>query len=219
VTALLAFGYLMSLVATVLAWLVARRRPEHAPIAYLLTFGLASDLVRRALHWFLAPAYAELSGAPATGWVRFTVNIEQALFLGWPAGIAAVAMVIYLGRRPWPVAVGYVAGVLGIIVFGYPAIRGDLLRKAYLGFELTCLMVAVGCLLHWIAFRKDTPRPRHLIVMLIIGAEAAGFIGGAWRFGIFTTWKLAQVAYTMLYSAVAVINGGVLWIRPKSSRF
>jgi hypothetical protein len=218
-TDLLAFGYVMSLVATILAWPVARLRPEHAPIAYLLTFGFASDLARRGIHRFIfIPAYATLKGAPATGWIRLAVGVEQTLFLGWFAGVAAVAMVVFLKRRPWPVAIGYVASVLGIAVFGYPALRGDLLRQAYFGFDLLCLMAAVGCLLHWIAFYKETPRPCHLIVMLIIGAELAGLIGGAWRFGIFTTWKLEQVSYTMLYSVVAVINGGVLWIQPRSTR-
>jgi hypothetical protein len=219
VTGLLAFGYALSLVAAATSWPVARRRPEHAPVAYLLTFGLASDLARRAMRTLvIAPALAALNGAPATGWIRVVCNIEQTLFLAWPAGVAAVAMRVLLGRRPWPIALGYTAGVLGIVVFGYPSIRGELLRKAYLGFDLACLMVAVGCVVHWGAFRKDTPQAIHLIVMLMVGAEIASVAGGAWRSDIFTTWKLEQVAYSMLYAVVVVINGGVLWIRPKSSR-
>ena len=92
-TRLLAFSYVLSVTATVLAWPVARRRPEHIPIAALLTYGLASDLTRRLLReHILAPGYAALAGAPATGWLRVALNIEQALFLGWPAGLAAVAL-------------------------------------------------------------------------------------------------------------------------------
>jgi hypothetical protein len=218
VTRLLAFGYMMSATATVLAWPVAKRRPDHYPIAILLTFGLGSDLARRALReYVLTPEYARLAGAPSTGWVRVVFNVEQALFLAWPAGLAAVVLWVHLKQRPWPVGVGYLAGVFGIAIIGYPTIRGDLLHKAYLGFELACLVVAVGAILHWLAFRKEPPRTSHWILALMVGAEIVGLMAGAWRFGIFTTWTLAQIAYCMLYAVLTVINGAVLWMWNKSS--
>lgn len=217
-TRLVAFTYVVSVFATVLAWPVAKRRPDHTPIALLLTFGLVSDLVRRLLREYLfLPAYAALAGAPATGWLRCAFNVEQALFLAWPAGLAAVALWVYLKQRPWIVALGYVEWVLAIAGLGYPAIRGDLLSKAYLAFELACLLVAVGAIVHWIAFRKDPPRVSHWIVALMVGTEVVGLIAGAWRFGIFTAWTLAQVSYCMLYAVLIAINGAVLWVWPNPS--
>lgn len=208
----------MSLSATVLAWPVAKRRPDHYPLAALLTFGLVSDAFRQVLQWLvLAPAYAGLAGAPASGVLRLWVSVDKALFLAWPAGLAAVALWTYLQRRPWFVALGYLVGMFGIVVFGYPAIRGDLLRKAYLAFDLACLTVAVGAILHWLVFRKDAPRTSHWIVALMVGAEVVGVVAGAWRYGIFTHWTLAQIAYCMLYAVLTIINGAVLWNQPKSS--
>lgn len=214
----LAFGYVLSLTATVLAWPVAKRRPDHIPIATLLTFGLLADLARRLLREFiLVPAYAPSLGTPTTGWLRIARIVEQALFLGWPAGLAAATLWIHLRRPPWLVAVGYVVGVLGIAVFGYPAIHGDLLHKAYLGFQLACLAVAVGAIFHWAVFKKDQARTAHWIVGLMVGTEIVGLVAGAWRFGIFTNWTLAQLSYCILYAMLTLINGAVLCLGTKQS--
>lgn len=215
---LVTFAYVLSIAATALAWPVAKRCPDHTPIAVLLTFGLFSDLARRLLREvILTPMYAQLAGAPPTGWLRVVAFTDQALFLAWPAGLAAAALWTFLKRRPWLVALGYVEWVLAIAGLGFPAMRGDLLGKAYLAFELAALLVAVGSIAHWIAFSKDPPRVPHWIVALMVGAEVVGVIAGAWRFGIFTRWILAQVSYCMLYAVLIVINGAVLWVWPKSS--
>jgi hypothetical protein len=41
---LLRVAYLLALVAVALAWVFARRRAEHHPIAALLTVGLVADV-------------------------------------------------------------------------------------------------------------------------------------------------------------------------------
>lgn len=218
-TRLLAFGYLMAAVATALAWVVSRVRPAHRPVASLLAFGLGADILRRALRLLvLAPAYAALHGAPATGWVRVAAHVDQALFLAWPAGLAAVTMWIYLARRPWPVVIGYVLTEAGLIA-SYPAVRGEMLRKAYLGFQLACLMVAVGSFLHWAVFRKNPPTVTHWLVALMMTAEIVGVAAGPWRLGFFARWDLAQVIYGMLYSMLVLIQLGWLWgIKNSSAR-
>lgn len=48
--------YLLTAAMTILAWIVARRRPEHRPVALVLTLGLAFNLARAALlTWALPP--------------------------------------------------------------------------------------------------------------------------------------------------------------------
>jgi hypothetical protein len=213
-----AVAYVLSIAATVLAWPVAKRRPEHTAIAALLTFGLLSDLARRVLREvMLTPGYAPFLGTPTTGWLRVARIVEQALFLGWPAGLAAATLWIHLRRSTWLVAAGYFAAVLGIAVFGYPTIHGDLLRKAYLGFQLACLVVAVGAILHWAVLRKDPPRTAHWIIALMVGTEIVGLVAGAWRFGIFTNWTLAQLSYCILYATLSLINGAILCLGIKQS--
>jgi hypothetical protein len=219
VTRLLAFGYLMAAAAAALAWAVSRARPIHRPVAALLTFGLAADLARRALRELvLAPAYPALAGAPATGWLRIAGHMDQALFLGWPAGVAAAAIWICLGRRPWPVAVGYALSEAGLIA-SYPEIRGAMLRKPYLAIQLGCLAIAVGAFLHWAVFRKTPPTVSRWIVALIVTTEVVSVAAGPWHLGLFVKWDLAQVVYAMLYSMLVLIQGGWLWaIRNSPSR-
>lgn len=214
---LVALTYLFSTLATALAWAVVRSRPAHWPLAALLTFGLASDIMRRALKaYVLVPGYAILGQSPATGWLRVAGIADQAVFLAWPAALAAVTLWIYLRRGPGLVALGYLAGVLGIAVFGYPAIRGELLRKAYLGIELACLAITTGAFLHWIAFRKDPPTTTHWMILLMVGTEVTGIIAGPWRLGLFTTWSLAQTGYCIQYALLIAIQGALLWMKPPS---
>jgi hypothetical protein len=52
----------LSALATILAWIVARHRPEHRPIAWLLGYGLVTDAVREFIGaQVLRPARAELA--------------------------------------------------------------------------------------------------------------------------------------------------------------
>src|SRR5258705_458631 len=94
--------YALSLCATALAWVVARRRAEHRPIALLMTAGLASDVARRLLYVHaLVPGYARAAGGPLTGWARITAHVDNAFFLVWFAAFTAAAMAIFIKRRPW----------------------------------------------------------------------------------------------------------------------
>src|SRR5262245_22335748 len=94
--------YVASAIATSLAWALARRKPEHRPIAYLLTASLASDLGQYALRPLLLHWIAALGDATWTGWPRVAAHAYQALFMVWPAALAATALVVFLGRKPWP---------------------------------------------------------------------------------------------------------------------
>src|SRR4051812_3600237 len=141
---LLVLSYLFYLPATGLSWVTAKKYPEHRPIALLLSFGLASDVLRQALQWWvLGPAYAELHGAPATGWLRVLVHMEQSLFVAWPISLAAVPFKRFLRKPIWWLGLAYLAFELGLVL-SYPAVRGQSLQRVYLGWQLACLAVAVG---------------------------------------------------------------------------
>jgi len=209
---LVAMTYAGAVVATLLAWDVSRKRRAHRPIAVLLTFGLAADLARRALRVFvLVPAYAALNGAPASGMVRALAHVDQALFLGYPAALASVTLWVYLARRPWPVMVVYVVAEVALIA-SYPVLRGEGVRKAYLGFQLACLAVAVGAFVHWMTFRKNPPTVTHWIVALMMVVEIAGVAAGPWRLGLFVKWDLAQMGYCMLYAMLILIQWRWSWV-------
>jgi hypothetical protein len=82
------------------AILLARRRSEYAPIAWLLGFAVVADIVRPALTLLILAPARELSGLPYTGPARVAFHVTQALFVGWSAGIVAVALRCFTGCRP-----------------------------------------------------------------------------------------------------------------------
>lgn len=204
-----------SIVAAVLAWLVAKRRPEHRPVALLISLSLFADVVRRALELYvIVPARTASLGAPLTGWPRAAGHLDAALFVAWPASLAAVALLVFSRRRPWPVLAAWVLLVV-VLVAGYPAIRGDVLRRAYLGAQLAALAVAVGAGVTW-AWRREAFGLTRGAVALIVGVELL-LLFGAWRGNVFTTWDIVQGSYTTLYAGIAVLQGVSLWASSKGS--
>jgi len=103
------------------------------------------------------------------------------------------------------------------LALGYPAIRGATLARCYTAAELASLLVGVGCLVSWLPHRRERPPGLHTtVVMLLIAVGLTGLVKGAWRFGIFDTWALAQIGYAVTYAVIIILEGGVLWIKPSS---
>jgi hypothetical protein len=214
-TWLLPLDYLLSVTATVLAWVVARREPEHRSAAYLLTVGLVVDLARRFLtSVIIRPAAAHFGGAPFTGWARVAAHIDVALFLAWPASLTAFAVWIFLRRRPFGVAVAWALAVSAISV-AYPVTRGAVLGNCYLGAHLAALILALGCFLSWLP-RGESLVLRQRMALYIIATEGVALVG-PWREGPFAHWHLAQVIYATLYAMLILLQGGSLWVRPSST--
>lgn len=211
VGAVLLAVYAMSALATVLAWIVARHRPEHRPVAWLLGYGLAASAARRAIRiGVLEPARAELAGAPFSGWVRAVFHLDSALFLGWMAGVAALAVWVFGRRRPWGVLIAWAVAV-AVFAIGYPTFRGALLAKAYTACELAALCVSVGYLLRWY-FGREPAQSHHFISGLIVIAELT-MLAGPFRVGIFGAWDLARSILFALYLALTPTQGVLAWRR------
>lgn len=204
--------YFLSALATILAWIVARRRSDHRSIAILLTFGIASDLVQRAiLHLVLPPPL--LDNPPLTEWTRVAGHAESALFIAWPFGIAAQALWVFSRRRPRIVALAYIITVVALIM-GYPATRGRALQRIYLGAELSCLFVALAALFPWLA-RLSRLQDRVTLTSsctgLLVTGHFAAVVSGPYRVGLFGAWSIAQASYLAIYSAINLMHGVWLW--------
>jgi hypothetical protein len=147
--------YAESALATALAWAVYKRRPEHRPIAWLLTIGLTSDVALRMLHvWYFDEAVARLGvDTPWHGWPRVVGHVSDALSIAWPAAVAGAAVAAFLGRKPWAVLGSYVVCVSGFVVW-HPVTGNGSQAKALAACELAATLVAVGCALTW--YRTST---------------------------------------------------------------
>jgi hypothetical protein len=197
----------LSATAAALAWVVARRRPDHRPIAAVLTVGLVSDLARQALRVVVfLPAREHLNGTPFTGWTRVAADVDNALFLAYPAAIIALVVVVLLRRPAWPVAFPWALAVAALAV-AYPATRGATLSRCYLGAELGALSVTVGAAITWF-WRREPPSLTIGITLLLGASEAATLL--PFHRGIFGAWKLARVSYVTLYVILIVLYGGVV---------
>ncbi|WP_437998253.1 hypothetical protein WMF26_48390 [Sorangium sp. So ce185] len=206
--------YALALVAAALAVVLARRNPEHRPVAAFLILSLASDVVRnRLIAWVLQPARAALGSAPFTGWVRVAADVDGALFVAWRAGIAALAVWMFVRRRPWGVLAAYAAAV-GFMVATYP--RGAVLHRFYLATELASLCVALGGFLVWLRSDRKTTVPA-VCTAVIVAIELAFVTGGPYRADIFTGWISAQNMLVVLYLALIVVQGVAVW-RPSTSQ-
>jgi hypothetical protein len=210
--------------AAMMAVPVARARAEHGPVAVFLVGTTIANAARLAIiSYVLDPARDAMRAAgvdpaavPFTEWVKVATIVESALFLLWPAGIAALAMAVFLRRRPWVVAAVWTSTSV-VLAVGYPALRGAALAREYLAAEVASLLVGVGCFVSWLPRRREREVGLPITVtMLLIAVGLAGLVVGPWRFGIFDRWVLAQVTYAITYAVIFVLEGGFLWLKPKS---
>jgi len=198
---------LLASIVVALAWVVVRRRPDHRPVAAVLTVGLVSDVARQALRVAVfLPARERLHGAPFTGWVRVAADVDNALFLAYPAAIVALMVVVFLRRRAWPVAVLWALAVAALAI-AYPASRGAVLSRCYLAAELAAVAMTVGAAVTWF-WRREAPTLTHGIALLIGASEAATLL--PFYKGLFNSWTLARASYVTLYAILIVLYGGVV---------
>src|SRR5689334_3379564 len=91
--------YWLAALAAVLGVVLAVRRAEHRPVALFLVAMVAIDLGRL----YLRGAFHLDVPGPYVGAQRVAFHAEEAGFLTWPAGLAALALNVFGGqRRPWP---------------------------------------------------------------------------------------------------------------------
>lgn len=206
----------LSAIVTVAAWLVARQRAGLRPVALYLTVSLVADLARWPLTTtVIIPAQARLGEAPITGWARVACDVDNALFLAPHAALAALAVGVFTRRRPWPVALVWVAAVAALAI-GYPLTRGAVLRQCYLAAELTTLGIMTGCyVLFWWSKRKPDIAN---FCTLALGAGNIAVVIGPYRLGdIFGGWYIAQAMYVTVYVVLLILQGGILWGSRKRS--
>lgn len=217
---------LLHAAAAVFAVALARRHRGYRPIAWLLALSCLADFTRWGLGRWL-----DTQPVPHTGLGRLGHHLDQALFIAWPVGIAAVCWHVYLRRVPRPHALAYVV-VLAMLVIGYPwPLRGDVMRWVYAAIHATAFIASLACAVAWAAQiarmrpgREGTKPPEvdhqtveveHKSALLIVAAEAALFAGPLFPVSPdpFRRWQLAQGSYALLYLMLVLIQMKALLLR------
>jgi hypothetical protein len=208
---LLVIGALLHLLAGLLALRLARLRADYRPVALFLAGTAIADLALVAL---TLGASTALPSAPLTGIARIVGHIRQALYLVWPFGFAALFVAVFSNRFPRIIPLAYVVTVAALVL-GYPTLRGETLRQAYLGIELAALAVALAAIIQW-AWRRESPTLTHIVALLLLGTEIAALVG-PWHRDIFTGWDMARVMFAFTYAAITGLQGSVSWKLSRSS--
>lgn len=204
---MIALAYALKILVAVMAAGVARARREYAPVAVALIVSTAADILRLVISPWLASSSAVASSSMAIRLIALR-DIDTALWLTWPAGLAASAMVVFLRRKPWGVVIAW--AVLSIALAAvYPWSRGENLRLTYLAAELAAQAIVLGGAIVWTA-RREPPHAEHAALALLLATELGTLIAGPWR-AIFTTWRIAQLMYVGAFAALVVVQGGALW--------
>lgn len=104
---------------------------------------------------------------------------------------------------------------LGCLVFGYPIVRGEYLRMAYLGVELTALLIATGTMIAW--FRSGmwkTGSLEHVATAAVILVDLTLLATGPWTRGFFgAAWISQEGGLVALYGSLTLIQIAALWQR------
>lgn len=209
--------YALSALATVLAWMLARHRAEHRPVAVLLTLGLGADVAQRALRTLYLSAVTQRLGAdvPWTGPARLAATLFHALFLAWPAALVGAALVVFLHRSAWPAVAAYAASIAAIVVI-HPIAGNGSLTRALTAAQLAAVLVSLGCALTW--YLRPTTEPTstaQAALSLIVGVELTS-LAFAWRTGVFANWHLSQAIYVVMYAVLIILQGGFVWQSSRS---
>lgn len=152
---------------------------------------------------------------PYEGRERGLYHVTQALFMAWPAGVAALAVLVLMRRAP--VAVGvFLALEVAWVCWAYPDLRGDDLETVYRIWEATWIAVGLASIVSFARARR-APLPEHVCAIVLVGGEIV-VLAGTFELGIFAHWPTAQAVYIVTFGAVAALLSRHLWILTRSWR-
>lgn len=200
---------LLSSLAIVGAVVLARRHAAYRLTATFLVWVGVANVVRPLLQVFILAPARTARGLPYVGAARAWYRLDQALFVSWPIGIAALAVHTFWRQRLWPTATAYVAVVAGLVL-GYPTVRRELLASVYLGVTLAALAVSIGAGASWWP-RRARSSPPEIVAFLLTLFEIAALVGPYGAGIIDKSWPIAQGIYIVLFGAIAALE--IAWAR------
>jgi len=178
-------------------------RDDHRPVVLLLAYALVDELVLEVLH------RAVFAGAPRpfTGWTRVAYHVETAIFLGWPALLAATSWGVFAwapkNKLPRDViAASWIGAVIALAgLFPLPAGLTAPTLHALQGVAVAGALAAVP-----VGWRRPWGT-KHAVVLVLVAIELAVATIGPFVRSPFEDWHLARVGYAIGFAAVA----GLYW--------
>jgi hypothetical protein len=193
-------------VAAISAMVLWRRRPEHRPAAVALAVFTAADTVRA----FTDPALRPWNGN------RALFHVDVALALALQAVLPTLALVVCVEHKRR--AIGAMVAVWALVSTGcavlYPSplVYGEGLARIYLACDLIGLFISIVVFVRWVRERKALTSS-HVVLLLFAAGDVSILLApySAWRGGIFNSYETAQFALLLVFLAMAIYQGVVLW--------
>jgi hypothetical protein len=186
--------------ATALGVILGLRRREFRTIAYFLLATTAADYVRSGLR----SAFDLGTPGPYSGLRRIAFHVESALFLLWPFGVAAVAIVVLASKRARPILITYIAAVL-ILAASYPAIRGERLQIVYMIIHIGAILAGATCIPLWLKPSKPAKDVEHFSALWLL-AYTSVLVCGPFILGAFTKWQVSLIPGILFHSMIAALS-------------
>jgi hypothetical protein len=191
------------LAVIVMAWALTQRRPEHKPIAVLLSVGFVADVVYPILALLLH------SACPRATWA--SGMLANGLALVWPAAVVGAALVVFAGKKPWAAGFGW-ACALAAIAVSCSIAGNDSEPRVLTMIQVMASLSAAGIGITWYrAARKarTAANSAHFVLMAIIVTEVVALLG-AWRIGPLEHWPVSQALYVLMFGLVGFMQGRLL---------
>ena len=196
--------------AAVSAFLLARRRPDHAPAAV----ALAALALANALGAPVAADLTPFSVEPWQGWSRVLVYLDGAFNLATYAAIVGLAVAVAVPPERQRRAAGAVAAVWALAsvvlaaLYPSPLVRGVGLQRIYLATDLLGLLVSTVALVSWARTgiaAKRSPGSVHVVALGLVALDAAILLApmSPWHGSIFgasfdATWLIITLCFVTL---------------------
>jgi hypothetical protein len=195
---LLYFAIALQISSALAAVILTRCSVDHRPFA-IWSVGTTASTIIRAIRAAIVMPGRRFDSPPYVGLQRVFFHVDEALFLASTAGLAAMVIVLFARRRwlallpglAWGVAVAYLAT-------HYPEVRGEALRRVYLGAELAVLAVSAASIITW-GWRREWPTPPRACAIIACLVDGGLLVAGAQRWGFWSRWDLQQYAVSVLY--------------------
>lgn len=231
---LAAFALLIGSAAT--AILLAKRRPDHRPIAWALGAVVVADLVGLAL----APTLG--SRGPYIGWQRLAFHADEARFLVWPLALqwAVGSSFGEMGHERQVrsklafALLPFYAFLLAVCVACYPGLRDRPLGYFYACTHANAVLWSVVVIAAWARRRRPvalaillghaenraekeqaTVTPARVVASLLVALCALSSLAGPWWRGLFgQRYEAEQVILCALYLGIASVQALSFWREP-----
>jgi hypothetical protein len=193
-------------VCAALALAVARRSPEHRPLAAALCGLLGASLILIGLHHVL------VGPVPFTGWLRAGMRLEIALRVLWRWAVAAALWWTLGSRRGAWACLGVGAAIALGCAAAYPWLRQERLFTAYAWIHFAASSASLLAVLAQLVSPRRIPKGAEVPALILASGSAAQTFG-AWFAGTpVQDWYLARLGSVIIYAVLSLV---LLWQAPR----